>query len=133
LRGTGWPDPRADLGEQQFSWAFAPLPTGTGIGEIEQMWRRFAHETSVRLFTSDDAAVLVTACKPAQDGDGIVVRVRECDGKNAELRLRCGGRMRDVVAIDGVEEPLDEPVRVEGESLTAPLPAYSLRSFRVRF
>ncbi len=133
LRGTGWPDPRADLGEQQFSWAFAPLPTGTGIGEIEQMWRRFAHEPSVRLFTSDDAAVLVTACKPAQDGDGIVVRVRECDGKNTELRLRCGGRMRDVVAIDGVEEPLDEPVRVEGESLTAPLPAYSLRSFRVRF
>ncbi len=77
--------------------------------------------------------MLVVACKPAADGDGVVVRVRECDGGTRELRLRCGARMRSVESIDGLERRSDAAVSIEGEHLVAELPALGLRSFRVRF
>jgi alpha-mannosidase len=132
LRATTWPDPHADLGEHGLSWAYAPMANAT-YGALERAWLRFATEPSVALFESDDERVQVVACKPAEDGDGVVVRVRECDGAARALRVRCGGRMRDVRAVDALERPLETPVRVEGESIVADIGAYALRSFRVRF
>jgi len=80
LRGTVWPDPQADIGTHRLAYAFAPL-RAFGIGALERMWLRFAHEPRVRLFTCDDENVLVAACKPAEDRDGAILRVRECAGK----------------------------------------------------
>ncbi|HKU82244.1 MAG TPA: glycoside hydrolase family 38 C-terminal domain-containing protein [Candidatus Tumulicola sp.] len=133
LRGTEWPDPQADVGEQQLSWAFLPLRPGTTVGGIERGWEAFAAEPAVRLFVPDDDAVLVVACKPAGDGDGAVVRLRECDGTARALRVRCGGRMRDVLAVDGLERPVAGDVRIDGEAFVSTIGAYGLRSFRVRF
>jgi alpha-mannosidase len=133
LRGTTWPDPDADLGEQRFSWAFAPLHAGSEIGEIERMWLAFAGCGGVRLFTSDKAAVQVAACKPAHDGDGVVLRLRECNGGERTFNVRCGGRMREVSSVDGLERPIAGDVRIDGESLVGTIGSFALRSFRVRF
>jgi alpha-mannosidase len=135
LRSPAWPDPDADRGEATLSWAFAPFDAGVGIGALERAWERFAYEPQVRLFESDDDAVLVAAVKPAADGDGIVVRARECDGTPRELRLRCGARMRSVEPVDGLERPLHDAsgASIEGERLVAKIGAFGLRSFRVRF
>jgi len=132
LRGTTWPDPGADLGEQRLSYAFAPF-AGVGIGRLERTWLRFAHEPRVRLFTCEDESVLVVACKPAEDRDGAIVRVRECDGSARAVRLRCGARMIAAHATDALERPVDAPVAIEGETLVFDLAPYQLRSFRVRF
>jgi len=132
LRGTAWPDPKADLGEQRLSWAFAPL-CDEGIGTIERWWERYACEPSVRLFTVTDDALLVVACKPAEDGDGAILRIRECDGAERPLRVRCGARMRAVEAVDALERPIPVEVRIEGESIVSTIPGFGLRSFRVRF
>jgi alpha-mannosidase len=132
LRGTTWPDERADLGEQRLSYAFAPF-SGVGIGELERAWEQFAHEPRVRLFSSDDPAVLVAACKPAHDGDGVIVRVRECDGAAREATLRCAARMTHAAAADALERPLDRAVRIEAEHLRFDLQPYELRTLRVRF
>jgi alpha-mannosidase len=132
LRGTTWPDPRADLGEQRLAWAFAPL-RDERQGTIERWWERYACEPSVRLFTVTDDALLVVACKPADDGDGTIVRVRECDGAPRPVRLRCGARMRAVEAVDGLERPAPGEARIEGEELVSTIPAFGLRSYRVRF
>lgn len=133
LRGTSWPDPQADLGEQQLSWALLPLGASATVGWIERAWRAFACEPSVRLFVPEDDAVLVAACKPAEDGDGVVLRVRECDGAARTARVRCAGRMREVRAIDALERPVEGDARIEGETLAAAIGAFGLRSFRVRF
>lgn len=132
LRGTGWPDPRADVGEHRLSYAFAPF-AGASLGALERAWQRFAHEARVRLFTSDDDAVLVAACKPAEDGDGVIVRVRECDGAARSVQLRCGARMTQAAATDALERTIDAAVAIEGESLHFDLAPFQLRSFRVRF
>ena len=132
LRSPTWPDPEADRGEQFFSYAFAPLSSAS-VGSVERLWERFACEPRVRLFGCDDESVLVVACKPAEDGDGVIVRVRECDGASRAVSLRSGGRMRAASCADGLERPTPDAVKIEDESLTFDLGAYAIRSFRVRF
>ncbi len=132
LRGTTWPDAGADLGEHQFSYAYAPL-AGASTGSLESAWMRFAHEPRVRLFSTSDEAVLVVACKPAEDGDGVVVRVRECNGAQHRVSLRSGARMTQALSVDALERSIDRPVRIEQESLVFDMSPYELRSFRVRF
>jgi alpha-mannosidase len=132
LRGTTWPDPDADRGEQSLSWALAPTRDAS-LGAVETAWRRFAAMSGVPLFEMDDESVSVAACKPAEDGDGVVVRVRECDGEPREIRLRCAARMRQAIAVDGLERPVAAEIRIEGEHLITSIGAYALASFRVRF
>jgi alpha-mannosidase len=132
LRSTTWPDPHADRGEHAFSWAFAALRDAS-VGDVERLWLRFSGASGVRLFESDRSGVLVVACKPAEDGDGVVVRVRECDGVAGSFSLRCGGRMREVRSVDGREREDGGAAAIDGESLQATVGAYGLRSFRVRF
>jgi alpha-mannosidase len=132
LRGTTWPDEQADLGEHRFSYAFAPV-AGAGIGALERAWLQFAHEPRVQLFTGDDDAVLVVACKPAHDGDGVIVRVRECDGAPRRAALRCAARMTQAVMVDALERPLEAAVHIEQEHVRFELGAHELRALRVRF
>ncbi|MGA2392110.1 MAG: glycoside hydrolase family 38 C-terminal domain-containing protein [Candidatus Lustribacter sp.] len=131
LRAPAWPDPQADRGEHRITYALAPT-AGATIGALEAAWRDYAEPDRVRLFTCDDPAVLIVATKPADDGDGIVVRVRECDGETRRVELRCGGRMREAVPVDACERPVAGEARVEGERLSFVLPAFALRTFRVR-
>jgi alpha-mannosidase len=131
LRGPTWPDPDADRGSHAFALAFVPFAQ-LATGALESLWQRFAGLAEVPMFTSDDPAVLVTATKPADDGDGIVVRVRECDGNGRELALRCGARAREAVSVDALERPLRRNLTFEEGTIRARLEAYELRSFRVR-
>jgi alpha-mannosidase len=132
LRGTTWPDERGDIGEHLLQYAFAPF-SGASIGALERAWLQFAHEPRVRLFACEDEAVLVVACKPAEDRNGVVVRVRECNGEARSVRLRCGARMTQAAAVDALERPLQLPVTIDGESLVFELSPYQLRAFRVKF
>ncbi len=132
LRGTTWPDPHADLGEQRFSYAFAPY-RASSIGLLERLWLQFAHGSRVRLFTCEDASVLPVCCKPAESGEGVLVRVRECDGIGRRVRLRCGARMTGAQSVDALERAISRSVAIDGEDLTFDLNPYELRSFVVRF
>ncbi len=132
LRSPAWPDPLADRGEQRLSYAFVPTVNAT-ISALEQAWMTYTCEARVRLFTCDDPAVLIVATYPADDGDGVVVRVRECDGDARAVQLRCGGRMREAFAVDAVERPVPGAAAIVEEDLVFELPAFALRSFLVRF
>ncbi len=133
LRAPRWPDPLADLGGATLAYAFAPFDAGVGIGALEQAWECFAMPPRVRLFASRDDAIAVAACKPASDGDGVIVRARECDGRGRTLRLRCGARIRSAESVDALERPTGESAEIDGEELVGDIRAYGLRSFRVRF
>ncbi len=130
LRSPRWPDPGADRGEHTIAYALAPT-AGATIGALEAAWREYAEPPRVRLFTCEDPGVLVVATKPADDGRGVIVRVRECDGETRRVDLRCGGRMRAAEAVDACERPCAGELHVDGERLGFVLPAFALRSFRV--
>ncbi|MFN2529490.1 MAG: alpha-mannosidase [Candidatus Baltobacteraceae bacterium] len=132
LRGTVWPDPAADQGAHAIRYAFAPS-AGAGIGALENAWWRFAHEPRVRLFVPEGENVVVAACKPAQDGDGVILRIRECDGHASMARIRSGGRIKSIHAVDALERTREDSISVEEEMIVVPIGPFALRSFRVRF
>ncbi len=130
LRAPTWPDRGADRGEHAFSLAYLPF-SHLGMGELEAVWERFARELSVAMFTCDDPAVLVTAVKIADDGDGIIVRARECDGNARNIRLQCGVRARNVHSVDAHERPVSREAALADGTLVAAFKPHELRSFRV--
>jgi alpha-mannosidase len=132
LRAPRWPDPGADRGEQHLAYALVPT-AGATISALEHGWLAYADDDRVRLFTCADPAVLIVATYPADDGSGVVVRVRECDGAARRVALRCGGRMREAQPVDAVERPIGGDATIVGEELTFALGAYALRAFLVRF
>lgn len=132
LRGPTWPDPNADRGQNTFWYAFVPVASA-GIGAIESAWSRFAHEQRVRLFVCEQDAILVTAVKPAFDGNGVIVRVRECDGIATVARIRCGARVRKIEPVDALERSCAGTVALEEEFVVAPMEPYAIRSFRAHF
>jgi len=132
LRAPCWPDAGADRGEHRISYAFVPT-AGAPISALEAAWNEYASVDRVRLFSSADPAVLIVATKPADDGDGVIVRVRECDGAPRAAALTCGARMHEAIPVDACERPLPGAARIVEETLQFPLPAFGLRTFRVRF
>ena len=131
LRGPTWPDESADVGAHAFALGYAPAATLV-MGELEAVWDRFAGRNDVPMFTSEDPALHVVATKLADDGDGVVVRVRECDGAARTMTLRCGPRVREIACVDALEAPIDAIAAYVDGAIVAPMPAYGLRSFRVR-
>jgi len=132
LRSPRWPDPVADRGEQRLAYALVPT-AGAPISALEHAWIAYAESERVRLFTCDDSAVLIVATAPSEDGGGVIVRVRECDGAARRVALRCGGRMRSAACVDAVERPAPGSVEIVEEDLTFDLDPFALRSFLVRF
>ncbi len=133
LRSPRWPDPRADVGEQRLAYALVPT-AGASISALEHAWEAYAApEPRVRLFTCEDESVLIVATYPSDEGDAVIVRVRECDGEARRVALRCGGRMREAVPVDATERPVAGDGAIVEETLVFALGAYALRSFAVRF
>lgn len=132
LRAPRWPDPAADRGEQHVEYAFAPFSNVT-VGAVERTWRTYAHAPCARLFSSQDDGLLVVACKPADDGDGVVMRIRECDGQRRKGHVMCRGPAWSVVAIDALEQPTAQSASLQGQVIAAEIGPFALRSFRVRF
>ncbi|HYZ16174.1 MAG TPA: glycoside hydrolase family 38 C-terminal domain-containing protein [Candidatus Acidoferrum sp.] len=132
LRSPTWPDPTADRGEQRLAYALVPT-AGASISALEQAWQTYASEQRVRLFTCEDQSVLIVATYPSDDGGGVIVRVRECDGEARRVALRCGGRMREAIAVDAAERPVPGDATIAEEELLFDLRPFALRSFLVRF
>ncbi len=132
LRGPTWPDASADEGAHAFSFALLPFASGTfGMGELEHAWERFARRAEVPMFSCDDPAILVTATKLADDGDGIIVRARECDGRARQIALRCGARAYGATCVDALERPIPGEVALEDGALVARFEPFGVRTFRV--
>ena len=132
LRSPRWPDPLADRGEQRLEYAFVPT-SGASIAALEHAWITYAEEDRVRLFTCENPSVLIVATYPADDAGGVIVRVRECDGARHQVAVRCGGRMRNAIAVDAVERPIPADVAIVEEDLVFELGPFALRSFLIRF
>ena len=75
-------------------------------------------------------AVLETV-KPAENGDGWIVRLYEPHGGRGQVRVRMPRRLQSAVICNHVEED-ETALLVEGDSFTFDLRSYQVRTFRVR-
>jgi mannosylglycerate hydrolase len=80
------------------------------------------------LLTVEPRTILLTACKPAESGDGVVVRVQNPTDAPTTAVLRPGFPIRTATAVRLDEEPLDSPVTCLDGSVRIDVPPRALRS-----
>ncbi|MBY8883338.1 alpha-mannosidase [Streptomyces sp. PTM05] len=115
LRAPRFPDPRTDQGTHRFRHAL--VPGARVVDAVREGYRVNLPERLVPgdarvapLVAVDDAAVVVTAVKLADDASGdVVVRLYESLGGRARARLRAGFEVGEVVRCDLLERPLGAP------------------------
>jgi len=77
-------------------------------------------------------SLLLSALKPAQDGEGLIVRVLNATDTSETARLTFAREITSAKPVRLDETPADHPVVVEGQAVILSLPPHALRTVRVR-
>ena len=75
---------------------------------------------------------VLSACKPAEQSDGLVVRVLNPSGDAETVTLRFGLDITDATPVRLDETPIDGPIEHDGRVVHLPVPAHALRSVLVQ-
>jgi alpha-mannosidase len=119
LRAPGWPDPRADRGTHEFTYALLPHPGDLRQGGVVEAGYELNAPLRAVLTTAregqaarrssflrvDRPGVVVDAVKKAEDGDNMVVRLYEALGQRGPVRLTCARPVADVRRANLLERP----------------------------
>ena len=135
-RGPMWPDPRADLGVHTVRYALRPH---------EGDWRashapRAGFELNSPLLaqpgtleltgapTVGGVDVMISSLKPAQDGQGVILRVYEPHGQRGTLTVHLGA-FGTLQAVDLLEDPTG--ALQAGPACDVPVRPFEILSFRL--
>jgi alpha-mannosidase len=151
LRGPEAPDPDADRGRHEFTYALFPHAGGWGEGETAR--RGWELNAPVACVAGDDGrttndegrttaqpvsffqvagpAILETL-KPAADGDGWIVRLYEPNGGRGPVTLRSARPWQQVTRCNLVEEG-DAELAAAGQTVTFAMQPFEIIALRVRF
>ena len=115
----------------------ARTPADAGAAEIGMIGVLGGDESRLQPNTSllelDARRSVLSACKPAQDGDRVVVRVLNPTAEPDDVRLRFGLDVRRARPIRLDERPDDFFVEHFGRDVSFRVPPHALRSVRVTF
>lgn len=135
-----------DFGRHDILYAIAPHAGDWRKGDVPWMAKRLnqplrafvaiPHAGSLgkefSLVSTSSNQVEVTALKKSEDGNEVIVRLRELQGKDAKgVHVRFGQGIVSARQVDGQERPEGTAV-VKGGELVADVPAYSLRAFAIK-
>ncbi|MBL9031781.1 MAG: alpha-mannosidase [Phycisphaerae bacterium] len=149
LRGTMFPDPEADMGEHEMEFAIMPhggdwrsagvveeaeaFGTPMFVSEGEAGRDGGAAWAPIALDVDGPARVEVSAFKPGERGEGVVVRLVEVGGEAGVARVRWGFGVREVRAVDVLERPMEVAgLRHEGGMTTVPMGAFKIVTLLAR-
>jgi alpha-mannosidase len=151
LRGPESPDPDADRGHHEFTYALFPHAGGWGEGEtVRRGWelnapvvcvtgdegrqtkddRRQTPQTD-SFFQVEGPAILETI-KPAEDGNGWILRLYEPNGGRGQVTLRAARPWHQVERCNLVEEAGTE-LAAAGQAVTFPIRPFEIVALRVLF
>jgi alpha-mannosidase len=140
LRAAVFPDPKADRGPQEFSYAVYPhqgdwkkaLSMRRGYEynyplQALQVNPHVGRSGSTHSFVSTDSDnIVITAMKKAEDRNALVLRLFEWAGKSGEVKLRLPEGARYAVLSDLMENPQTAHLEMEGESVLVPVKAFEI-------
>jgi alpha-mannosidase len=143
LRSPEWPDPEADRGAHEFTYALLPhLGEWHEAETVRRGWElnvpvvctlSTAEKPSlpfVASFFCVDGPALLDTIKPAEDGAGCVLRFYEPNGGRGRVTVTSELPMGRVRGCNHVEE-VGEEVAVEGNSFSFTIKPFEIRSFMV--
>jgi len=89
--------------------------------------------TGQSFFRVDQPHVILQSVKEAEDGQGIILRLREIGGKNTEVRVKsplfAPGKFSAVLTDMG--ETNEKPAAVSGDEIVVPVRAWSIQTVRI--
>ncbi len=122
LRSSTSPDPTADQGVQRFTYAILPhvgdLTNGRVIEEAYQLnvpplvtplsIQPGVLPATQSFFETDNAAVMIEAIKPADEGTGIIVRLYEAHGSRGSVTFHTTLPVQTISRADLLENPIEQ-------------------------
>ena len=140
LRGPEYPDPHADLGEHEFTYSLLPHEGDWRAGEtVRHAWQLnvplFSIPTDIQrepisFITIDGPAILETL-KPADDGDGDILRLYEPHGSRGPVTVELNFPVSEVIACNLVEEN-EETIPLDDATFSFDIKPFQIRTFRLR-
>ncbi len=147
LRSPKWPDPDADMGRQHFHYALYPhAGTWKSALTVRHGWDydyplqavvttphpgALPAEHSFASVSPDN--VVLTAVKKAEDANGLIFRVYECEGKAATAQFHVPPGATSATVTNLMEQPQGAPLQVDGGLVKVPIHPYEILTVRVDY
>jgi alpha-mannosidase len=141
LRGATSPDAKADIGKHRFRYALYPhADDWRAAGTVGRalafarpvLWAKGKVDAILErpLVTSSAANVIVDTVKPAEDGDGFVVRLYESCGGRGETKLAFGVPVKQAWRSNTLEDKL-MPVKLGADGLSLSFRPFQIATLRL--
>lgn len=145
LRGADFPDPKADLGEHRLQYALYPHQGNWTAARTVHQGLNFNNQPLVKqktnatgslaprepLFLVDKTSVMLDTIKPAEDGNGIVIRLYESSGARGQVSIRANFELQKVVECSALENPQGEVLSISENRFSFLIQPFEVKSFRV--
>jgi alpha-mannosidase len=151
LKSGIMPDPQADQGLHRFTYSLLPhqgdwreaetvrrayelnVPVLALKGESDREDRQtqVAWKTPVSFVSADCQHIVVETVKPAEDGDGLIVRLYEAHNQRGPCSISFATRVLSAQECDLLEEPIGD-VKYSGNRLDFHVRPFEIKTFRVR-
>ena len=135
------PNPVTDQEVHVFTYSLYPHKGGWRNGGTvsqsyflnQQMYiRAGAAESEIFSLVSTDAPnAVIETIKQAEDGDGVIVRLYECDNSLTNVQLKWNRPFSTVYECNLLEEKTSE-VLVENEAINFTIKPYEIKTFRIK-
>jgi alpha-mannosidase len=147
LRSPTWPDPEADRGHHEFSYALYPhsgdwkqaLTVRRGY-EFNDPLRAFpvaAHEGQLApqhsFLEVEGNHVVLTALKKTEDSSAILVRLYEWAGKGGDVQIVLPDGATAATLTNLQEQPIGDPLPISAKQVTVPVHPYEIVSVRISY
>jgi alpha-mannosidase len=138
LRATKSPDPEADMGHHEFSYAVLPHAGGWREAGVVAEGYRFnapllwanAPIPEYSFASVDDDNLVLDTIKKAEDSDAVVLRLYEAHGARGTAKVKIGVPFTRAVRCNILEEE-GEALTVQGGMVTVPYTPFQLVSLKV--
>ena len=147
LRSPTWPDPDADRHEHHFTYGLYPhggdwkqaqsVRHGYEFNYGLKAMQVFAHAGSLPAENSfvsvAEANVVLTAVKKAEDGDWLIVRFYESEGKGGNVTVTVPLGAKSATVVNLMEKPEGSALAVIGGRVKVPVTPYQVQTVRIAY
>jgi alpha-mannosidase len=143
LRSPKWPDPQADMGRHEFTYALFPHADQVGVETVRQGYELNTPLLAVvttphpgplpasqSFVTVEPDNVVLSAIKKAEDGDAWIVRFYELAGRETQVQLRMPRAIARAQEANLLEQP-ERELTAQGQEVVAPTKPYEIKTVRV--